>query len=460
MILDDIVKKTKTRLNHAVIQMPLEVVKGVAKKSERPFAFKKAISVTGTSFICEIKRASPSKGEIVKDFPYLQIAKEYESAGASAISVLTEPFFFKGNNRYLTEIADVVSVPILRKDFVIDEYMIYEARAIGADAVLLICAILKDRELADFIKTAHRLGMDALVETHDEEEIERALNAGADIIGVNNRDLTDFSIDIYNSVRLRDLVPENVVFVSESGINTPEDVSLLRAANVDAVLIGESLMRKNDRVDYLRKLRGNNTKVKLCGMFRDDDIAAVNEAHPDYVGFVFAESKRKVTVEQAKIMKNMLNPEIQAIGVFVDEKVGIISQIASKGIIDMIQLHGDESEDYISTLRLLTDRPIIKAFKVSSKKDIALANASSADLVLLDADVSNMVGGTGQKFDHTLLLGMNRRYVLAGGLNEDNIQDVVEEYHPYCVDVSSGAETEGLKDPVKIKEIVRRVRNA
>ncbi len=219
------------------------------------FEFEKALKKEGMSFICECKKASPSKGIIAEDFPYLEIAAEYEKAGADCISVLTEPSRFLGSNGYLKEIAQNVSVPCIRKDFTVDGYMIYQAKVLGAKAVLLICSILTQQQIAEYIKICDSLGMSALVEAHDESEIQTALNAGARIIGVNNRNLKDFSVDTENSRRMRALVPEDVVFVSESGVKDEEDIARLNETGVDAVLIGETLMRAKDKQAMMQKLR-------------------------------------------------------------------------------------------------------------------------------------------------------------------------------------------------------------
>jgi indole-3-glycerol phosphate synthase len=219
------------------------------------FPFKEALSGDEISIIAEVKRASPSKGMIAEDFDYVFIAKDYEDAGASAISVLTEPYFFKGSNDYLKEISENVSIPILRKDFVIDEYMVWEAKLLGASAVLLIVSILDIVQLKKFLDLAHDLGLSAIVETHDCDEIRTAMNVGAEIIGVNNRNLNDFSVDIDNSISLRRCVSDNIVFISESGIKTKEDVSKLKENNVDAVLIGETLMKSDDKKSLIAELK-------------------------------------------------------------------------------------------------------------------------------------------------------------------------------------------------------------
>ena len=257
-ILDELAAYAGERVEAAKKNMPMAQLRAEAEAlgDTDSFVFEKALKKEGISFICECKKASPSKGIIAEDFPYLRIAKDYDKAGADAISVLTEPKWFLGSEEYLREIAKAVQTPCLRKDFTVDEYMIYEAKVLGAKAVLLIVSILDPVRLKDYHMLARELGLSALVEAHDEKEIETALDIGAGIIGVNNRNLKDFSVDTGNSKRLRDLVPENVVFVSESGVSSPEDVKALRETGVDAVLIGEALMRAEDKSLMLKKLRG------------------------------------------------------------------------------------------------------------------------------------------------------------------------------------------------------------
>lgn len=217
--------------------------------------FAKVLRTPQLSFICECKKASPSKGLIAPDFPYLQIARDYAAAGADCISVLTEPDFFLGSDRYLAEIAADVQVPCLRKDFTVDPYMIYEARLLGASAVLLICSLLDKGALTEYYHIAASLGLSVLTEAHDEREIAQALEAGAEIVGVNNRNLRDFSVDPKHALDLRASVPAGVLFVAESGMRTPEDAAAASAAGADAVLIGEALMRAPDKAAMLRALR-------------------------------------------------------------------------------------------------------------------------------------------------------------------------------------------------------------
>ena len=274
-ILNEIAAKTKERIQKEKLEIPeKDLIQMIQKRkvqmllhpeqqsstSRTPHSFYQALKKEGMSYICEVKKASPSKGLIAPIFPYLEIAKEYQEAGAAAISCLTEPFYFQGSDRYLQEITAAVDIPVLRKDFTVDEYMIFQAAAYGAAAVLLICAILNDEQLKEYRELAEELGMDALVEAHDEEEAERALKSGARIIGVNNRDLKTFQVDMQNSIRLRKLAPENVVFVSESGIKTSDDIQKLYDNQVDAVLIGETLMRSQDKKAALEELNGKPLK--------------------------------------------------------------------------------------------------------------------------------------------------------------------------------------------------------
>ena len=256
-ILDQLADHARLRVAEAKKIISLEEVKRQALTAPRgSFTFEDALRTPDISFICECKKASPSKGMIAPYFPYLQIAREYEAAGADCLSVLTEPKWFLGSSEYLREIASEISIPCLRKDFTVDEYMIYEAKNLGAAAVLLICSILDTDQIQEYIGICDLLGLSALVEAHDESEIKKALQAGARIIGVNNRNLKDFSVNTDNSRRLRELIPDDILFVSESGVSCPEDVAKLREIGADAVLIGEALMRSEDKKAKLLELLG------------------------------------------------------------------------------------------------------------------------------------------------------------------------------------------------------------
>ncbi len=256
-ILEKIAESTRKRIENAKKLIPAEKMRKTALEMPKlSFSFEKALKKQDIAFICECKKASPSKGIIAADFPYLRIAEEYEAAGADCISVLTEPEYFLGSTEYLRSIASAVNIPCIRKDFVIDGYMIYEARTLGASAVLLICSLLGEKRLGEYIGICDELGLSALVEAHNEKEVRSAISAGARVIGVNNRDLKDFSVSTDNAVKLRELVHDDKVFVAESGIKTAEDVETLRKAGVDAVLVGETLMRAADKKAMLDTLKG------------------------------------------------------------------------------------------------------------------------------------------------------------------------------------------------------------
>lgn len=257
MILNEIAAKTIKRIEQKKSVLPQAQLEkqATALPLSTDFPFEQALQKPGISFICEVKKASPSKGVISRSFPYLDIAREYEQAGANAISVLTEPYYFLGNNQYLEEIAGSVQIPVLRKDFVVDPYMVYEAKVFGASAVLLICSLLTLQQLKEYLSLCHFLGLSALVEAHTKEEIHMAVEAGARIIGVNNRNLQTFSVDFSNSLSMREFIPSGTLFVAESGIQTHEDICALKSAGVDGVLVGEILMRSQNKRAKLAYLK-------------------------------------------------------------------------------------------------------------------------------------------------------------------------------------------------------------
>lgn len=463
MILDKLVAATKKRLIRQKQQKTLEDIKheALSLPTDKNFPFEKALRAQDINFICEVKKASPSKGIIAEYFPYLDIAKEYEQAGASAISVLTEPDFFLGSDTYLREIAQTVDIPVLRKDFTIDEYQIYEAKILGASAVLLICAILTEEKLTRFRKIADDLGLSCLVEAHDEQEIRMALNCKARIIGVNNRNLKDFSVNVENSLKLRPLVPENIIFVSESGLKTAQDIQKLKENNVQAALIGETFMRSPDKTAELSRLYGkaNNVQTKICGITRAEDIAVLNTVQPDYIGFVFADmSHRYITPAKAEMLIKELSPQIKKVGVFVDEQPAVIANIARSLPLDIIQLHGNEDEGMIRQIQKLTKTEVWKAVRVKDSSDIEKWQDSSADMLLFDTYNKNNFGGTGETFNWQLLKNVKRKFILAGGLNIKNIARAIRTCRPYAVDISSGVETNHIKDARKIKELMLTIR--
>ena len=488
MILDKIIEATKIRVaQEKQVESP-EAVKAaaLALPSDTGFPFEAALRQQDFNFICEVKKASPSKGIIAEHFPYLDIAKEYEVAGAAAISVLTEPDFFKGDKKYLQEIASTVKIPVLRKDFIIDEYQIYQAKVWGASAILLICACLDVPTLTKFRELADSLGLSSLVEAHDEHEVQMAIDCGARIIGVNNRNLKDFTVDVQNSVRLRNLVQDDVIFVSESGLETPEDIQVLRDNNIGVALMGETFMRSPNKVEKLAYLYGPTyytPKVKMCGISNVETIPAIIDAKPDYMGLVFAPSKRQVTVEQAKTLVEELykqnvvgnNSEVEqtepvtsldtassetikTVGVFVNETVENLLKIAEEVKLDVIQLHGDEDESFIQILKEQSNVEVWKAVQVRSAADAEKWIDSSADMLLFDAYHKDERGGTGEVFDWSSLDEFERPFMLAGGIDSTNVARAIRTVRPYGIDISSGIETEGVKDDEKMKAFTNSVR--
>ena len=471
MILDTIVEATKIRVAQAKQMESPEAVKAaaLALPSDTGFPFEAALRQQDFNFICEVKKASPSKGIIAEHFPYLDIAKEYEVAGAAAISVLTEPDFFKGDKKYLQEIASTVKIPVLRKDFIIDEYQIYQAKVWGASAILLICACLDVPTLTKFRELADSLGLSSLVEAHDENEVQMAIDCGARIIGVNNRNLKDFTVDVQNSVRLRNLVQDDVIFVSESGLETPEDIQVLRDNNIGVALMGETFMRSPNKVEKLAYLYGPTyytPKVKMCGISKVETIPAVVEAKPDYMGLVFAPSKRQVTVEQAKILIEELHKQcinhydtkvVKTVGVFVNETLDNLVRIADTANLDAVQLHGDEDEAFIQSLKERTNVEVWKAIQIRTAADTEKWIDSSADILLFDAYHKDERGGTGEVFDWSSLDAFERPFMLAGGLDSTNVARAIRTVRPYGIDISSGIETNGVKDDEKIKAFTKIV---
>ena len=471
MILDTIVEATKVRVaQEKKVETP-EAVKAaaLALPSDTGFPFEAALRLQDFNFICEVKKASPSKGIIAEHFPYLDIAKEYEVAGAAAISVLTEPDFFKGDKKYLQEIASTVKIPVLRKDFIIDEYQIYQAKVWGASAILLICACLDVPTLTKFRELADSLGLSSLVEAHDEQEVQMAIDCGARIIGVNNRNLKDFTVDVQNSVRLRNLVQDDVIFVSESGLETPEDIQVLRDNNIGVALMGETFMRSPNKIEKLAYLYGPTyykPKVKMCGISKVETIPAVVEAKPDYMGLVFAPSKRQVTVEQAKTLVEALHKQckeqnntvsIKTVGVFVNETIDNLVTIAKEANLDATQLHGDVDEAFIQSLKERTNVEVWNAIQIRSASDAEAWIDSSADMLLFDAYHKDERGGTGDVFDWSCLDEFERPFMLAGGIDSTNVARAIRTVRPYGIDISSGIETNGVKDDEKITAFTKIV---
>ncbi len=429
--------------------------------------FVRALAAPGLSFICECKSASPSAGVIRADYDPEGIGAGYERAGADAISCLTEPKWFHGSMVHLEGVvAAAPDTPVLRKDFVVDTYQIYEARVAGAAAVLLLCGILDDDELGVCLDTCHELGLAALVEAYDAEEVRRAVASGARVIGANNRNLRDFAVDFGRASAMCEMVPPDRVFVAESGISSLDDVAAVAASGADAALVGEFLMRADDRVARLASMRATaRTKaparsrralVKCCGLTSEADVALANAALPDYVGFVIdvPGRARSLTPDRAAQLAALVDTRIRRVGVFVDGDLSTVARLLREHVIDVAQLHGDEDDSYVRALREQAPGCTIwQAHVVRDATDVAAARASQADLVLLDAG-----RGEGRRFDWDLAEAIGRPFALAGGLDATNVADACRTLAPAVVDVSSGVETNGAKDADKLQALIAQVR--
>ena len=472
-ILDSIVARVRADLEGEKQRVPLEAMRQRAEAAPPPHDFLGALrgpsSATAhreAKLIAEIKKASPSKGVLVEQFDPLALARTYETGGASAISVLTEPHFFQGSLDYLAAVRAACSVPVLRKDFIVDPYQVYQARASGADAILLICAVLNDAELAALLALAHQLGMRCLVEVHDEAETRRAVASGAQIIGVNNRDLRDFHVDTDVTRRLRALIPADRVVVSESGLHTGADVSAMAQADVQAVLIGEALVTASDVLAKVRAL--SPLRLKICGLRSPEQARWAMDIGAHYIGLVFyPPSIRCLLPEQAAAIIRALREQAgagisvpKAVGVFVNEPPEKINALAREIGLDVAQLSGDESPEDCGAIEI----PVIKAVRPQRLEDLDALEAYYPGVLafLLDTKVDGMWGGTGEVGNWSLAREMARRYptLLAGGLTPDNVRGAVEAAQPWSVDVSSGVETNGQKDANKIRQFAEQARLA
>ena len=406
------------------------------------------------AIIAEFKRASPSKGDIrVEADPKAQVLR-YENGGASALSVLTEPEYFKGSLKDLKKVAQTSTLPILCKDFIIDKIQIDFAKLSGADAVLLIASILDQDKLFEFYRYARSLDLDVLVEAHNQIEVMKALKLPEAMIGINNRNLRTFKTDIEVTNRLTALIPKGRFVVSESGIKTVDDLMLLSAQGAHAFLVGETLM--TDETDgFMKNFTGckDKVKVKICGLKRLSDVRVVNGLQVEYAGFVFAKSKRQVSVEQAKKLIETLDPHIKAVGVFVNKDKEDVERIAELCGLDIVQLHGEEDEkDYPE------NRVVWKSKSVADETILDSNIPSGASGVVFDTFSKEMAGGTGKSFkwEKPLPSGAFKR-VAAGGLSTQNLEACVQILDPDVLDVSSGVETHGVKDPEKMRAFVNYV---
>lgn len=466
MFLDRIVAQARLDLEQRKLETPLELLRQRAAAQPAPRDLYVALSDSegaSVKLIAEFKRASPSKGLLAPHLDPLEVARIYEANGAAAISVLTEPHFFLGSPDYLTAIKQAVHIPVLRKDFIFDEYQVVEARAWGADAVLLICAILDDEQLRHLLEAARKLHMRCLVEVHTAQEARRAVDSGAEIIGVNSRDLATFAVYPRLLRELRPLIPADRVVVAESGIHSASDARLIARHDAQAMLVGESLVVSDDIAGQMRSLlQGANTstQVKICGLKMEEHLQTAIDAGADMLGLIFYEpSHRYISPREARsllqtIEKSRANADV--VGVFVNREADFINDISDEVGLDIVQLHGDEAPEFARHIR----RPIIKGLHAPVKHEAVSEFARESWRVLLDTPTPQW-GGTGETHDWELArsLAQHTRLLLAGGLTPENVASAVQQVRPWGVDVSSGVETNKTKDSDKIHRFLHTVRS-
>ena len=468
MILDRIVAQTRLDLEQRKQEQPLEVVQHLAAAQRAPIDLYKAVGSAGSrpgfKLIAEFKRASPSRGLLAPHLDAVEVARTYEANGAAAISVLTEPHFFLGSPEYLIAIKNAVRVPVLRKDFIFDEYQVYEARAWGADAILLICAILDDRQLSCLLNLAHSLHMRCLVEAHTAEEVQRAVASDATIIGINSRDLATFEVNPHLLRELRPLIPPDCIVVAESGIHSAADARHLARQDIQAMLVGESLVLADDIPVQMRTLlhaANESTQVKICGLRNAEHAQVAIEAGADMLGFMFYEpSHRYITPVQARALRERIEDargRAEVVGVFVNRDADYINDLAEQIGLDIIQLHGDEPPEFCRCIK----RPVIKALRLDTQTDTEKVEAyrQVSWRILLDTPTPQW-GGSGEIHDWSLARSIARHIpvLLAGGLKPENVGEAIRQVRPWGVDVSSGVETDRMKDVGKIREFIRNAR--
>lgn len=455
-MLEEIVRYKKKEVEDRCSGYPLKELRSKIKDLPWTLGFKNTLSIAPTKLklIAEIKKASPSKGVLKADLDPRALALTYEDNGASAISVLTDEHFFQGGLDNLTRIKEKVQLPLLEKDFILNEYQIYEARVFGADAILLIAAILEKSQLADYKALAGELGMDALMEVHNEKEIEKVSDF-AEIVGINNRDLATFKTDIETTFKLIKYIPKGKILVSESGIESRKEVLELQSAGVNAILVGEALIKSDNPADKIRELMG--AWVKVCGITNSDDAQVAVEAGADAIGFVFYDkSPRYIKPSAAREIISSLPRQVKAVGVFVDENENIIRQIAEESGIRLFQFHGNEPPQLVGKFNA------IKAIRVKEKGELKRMQDYKAGAFLLDAFSETLYGGTGATFDWEIAkeAAKSGRVIIAGGLTPENVADAIKMAKPYGVDVSSGVESSpGKKDHNKVRKFIEKAKS-
>jgi indole-3-glycerol phosphate synthase/phosphoribosylanthranilate isomerase/anthranilate synthase/indole-3-glycerol phosphate synthase/phosphoribosylanthranilate isomerase len=471
MFLQRIVEQTRLDLAKRKQSCSLEEMQRLAIEQPLPRDMLQAFEPrTHIHLIAEIKRASPSKGLLAPHLNPIDLARVYEKNGAAVISVLTEPHFFLGAPEYLTAIKETVHIPVLRKDFIVDDYQVYEARAWGADGILLICALLDDEQLRHLHQTASSLHMHCLVEVHSREEAQRAINAGAVIIGVNSRDLVTFEMNPYLIGELRQLIPNDRMIVAESGIHSAADARRLARYDVQAMLVGESLVVSHDIPTQMQQLlhaANESVQIKICGLRTPEHINAAIEAGADMLGFIFHEPShryieprqvRKILAESQCFMQppnGEKRPDL--VGVFVNKDADYINEVADQIGLQFVQLHGNQAPDFYQHIR----RPIIQAFPLDDQTDLEHIKSYRDKVwrILLDTPTPDW-GGSGKTHNWELahVVAQSQPIILAGGLTPENVSAAIEQVNPWGVDVSSGVETNKVKDMQKIRAFIERVR--
>ena len=468
MFLDRIVAQTRIDLEQRKRERSLEEMMRLAVAQPPPRDLLETIRPGGSTqvrLIAEVKRASPSKGLLASHLDPVELARTYEANGAAAISVLTEPHFFLGSPEYLTAIKQAVNIPVLRKDFIVDEYQVYEARAWGADAILLICAILDDQQLCHLLKVAHDQRMRCLVEVHNAGETRRAVAAGAVVIGINSRDLLTFQMHPSLIRELRQLIPPGRVVVAESGIHTAADARRLARYDVQAMLVGESLVKSTDvaaQVHSLLQGANESVQVKICGLRTQKHLNAAIDAGADMLGFVFYEPSHRY-IEPPQVQALLQSSPEQSlpdlVGVFVNKDADFINDVAEEVGLHFVQLHGHESPQFCQRIK----RPVLKALHLHTREDKGMIKAyrETAWRILLDTPTPAW-GGTGVTHDWSLARSIAQEIpiMLAGGLTPENVTGAISQVRPWGVDVSSGVEINKHKDVTKIRTFIENVRKA
>lgn len=420
--------------------------------------------------IAELKRASPSRGRLREDFDVAALAAGYEMAGAAALSVLTEEEHFEGQLEYLMQARRATRLPILRKDFIYCSYQVWEAAAAGADAILLIAAMLDDAGLKALLAVAAQAGLAALCEVHDQEELGRAARAGATCIGVNNRDLNTFAVDVNTALELGPLLPPGVVGVAESGLRSGEDLARMARAGYQAVLIGESFMQAEDPGSALARTLAAVPAaplpgfVKICGITNLEDARAACDAGADAVGFVFAPSPRRITAEQVRAIGPELPVEVLRVGVFAGTPVAKIEALAESCGLHAVQLHGAYAA--ADGQRLAARVSVWRALAMPTEAASAAAWTPHVERFVLDSAGGGKAGGTGISFAwemaRTLALAVPATpLIVAGGLRPENVAEAIRRSGAAGVDVASGVEARpGRKNPEAVAAFVAAARAA